>query len=88
MVTVDLSAKPISSSSPLILLFLPIPLSHPLFHSSSSLPLLFSRAQAQLVLVNQAYSDVLKTDSTRQLYDQLCKFRQVSTRWEEREGGE
>ena len=41
------------------------------------------RAQEQLVIVNQAYSDVLRNESTRHLYDQLCKFRQVS-QWCER----
>ena len=34
-------------------------------------------AHDQLVLVNQAYTDVLHNETNRQLYDQLCKFREV-----------
>lgn len=33
-------------------------------------------AEKQLILINQAYEDVLKTPDNRTLYDQLCRFRQ------------
>lgn len=36
-----------------------------------------SWAQEQVMLVNQAFTDVLRNDNNRQLYDQLCKFREV-----------
>ena len=37
-------------------------------------------AQERLILVNQAFTDVLHNEANRQLYDQLCKFREVSKR--------
>ena len=38
-------------------------------------------AQDQLILVNQAFTDVLHNETNRQLYDQLCKFREVREKW-------
>lgn len=36
-----------------------------------------SRAEEQLVRINQVFQDVLKSEETRALYNQLCHFRQV-----------
>ena len=38
------------------------------------------RAQQELVLVNQAYQDVLSNSETRKLYHKLCGFRPVRKR--------
>ena len=36
------------------------------------------RAEEELVLINQIYTDVLSKEKSRELYNQLCKFRKVS----------
>lgn len=42
--------------------------------------ILIYRAQQQLMVINQAFTDVLRQDSSRQMYDQLCRFREVSNK--------
>lgn len=37
------------------------------------------RAEEELVMVNQIYTDVLSKENSRDLYNQLCKFRKVSS---------
>lgn len=39
-----------------------------------------NRAEEELVLINQIYTDVLSKERSRELYNQLCKFRKVSSR--------
>lgn len=36
------------------------------------------RASEKLVQVNQAFHDVLSKEESKKMYDQLCKFREVS----------
>lgn len=35
-----------------------------------------AKVQERLVVINQAFTDVLRQENTRQLYDQLCRFRE------------
>ena len=38
------------------------------------------RASERLVIVNQAFHDVLNKEEPKKLYDQMCRFREVSGR--------
>ena len=37
------------------------------------------RVEKELALINQIYTDVLCKEKSRELYNQLCKFRKVSS---------
>ena len=37
-----------------------------------------ARAEEELILINQMYTDVLSKEKSRELYNQLCRFRKVS----------